>query len=508
MTKAFSSSRPSFEGRAWTRHWVAGASLLVLGLAGGSAHAACAYPVDGGCAAAPAAASFIRPNFYSYATSAAAAGSGQKWAKGAHPWNWNAAGVDYPVGYQTGRPLQDVFTAPSAGNGSWGVLPAACSFVRAGTQVGVPYAQIYCGRSSTGDLYIEGLNFQSSYLGGDCVVLHFSNAITGGNTIHIHNNNFHNGRNCNIVTNNFMVKVDGGTDNVQFTNNQVDGNYPAYSNVLNNAAMVFMNNSGNVTFQYNAFINAPQRPVATSTPGEVRFQYNYFETIAQYAGFEHGEIDENVHTGAQNGNFYSYNTILLPNWQQETVNAPVYCSGGFTVAASYSYNCIVDHNIFVTNQHGGGPTAGTASLQIAYMQYINVSFTNNYIDQTGAFLCTSNPSGTAQEVVGSMANGVMTITSLAPNSLIIHGVDSANQTMSLTFTPVGASRPVVVPILGSLAGANGGPGKYSVASQMAASFTTAAMSASPVWGAFAWNGNFNLVDGAAIPFTTWTARCP
>lgn len=127
---------------------------------------ACPYPVDGGCAAAPA--GLFQMSQSSFGTFARQ--SSQTWIGGDHSWNWNQCGVDYGCGaYTADASLQNPFTNP----------PSGCS-----------QFQTYILRCNSG-ADIEGYRFNDKNI-----------SAPGSQPVTLINNHFTIGYNtCNVSTN-------------------------------------------------------------------------------------------------------------------------------------------------------------------------------------------------------------------------------------------------------------------------------------------------------------------
>ena len=119
----------------------------------------------------------VAPHFGVASFFAAAAQSGESWASGNHPWNWNSPGIDYGVGPAAGTQMADPATAR---------LPTGCVYQPTGSLRQGP--QVYC------DLGAVNPTFNSYDFGlHGCVVLMATHRVLG--TLTISNSNFHNGPN-------------------------------------------------------------------------------------------------------------------------------------------------------------------------------------------------------------------------------------------------------------------------------------------------------------------------
>ena len=434
-----------------------------------------------GCVSAPANGSYIRSTpFGPYARQ-----SGQKWVND-HPWPWNAAGIDYPVGYSRNVTLQDPATA---------VLPVGCAYQTTGSPGGGP--RIYCDRmpdhSGVISPTIQNIDFS---LHG-CTVLEFSTRVTG--TITVANNNFKNGPSCAVAAG-YLIKTNQGGANLVIEYNQIDGDaqhYPAplVSTIEDNST------TGSLTLLYNAIINSSQRPLSTSTSGNVTDKYNYIDSWNLYSQvLEHGEVilqQPAAYTNIQ-AVVHAYNTTLIPAAEIANSTTATYALSGTPGGFTYYGTSTVDHNIAVTNLAGGVKGAYTTSSALAYINWglfgvVNV--TNNYIDPTGAITCSQNIGG-AQKVVGSVSGNTLTVASVGAGAVYAGAVFQTRNSLpsNTVLMPYGTIDPKTSqPTTG-----RGGPGTYILSgAPQTISFTAGGTETSPVGHVNA-GGNYSLVTGAPV----------
>jgi hypothetical protein len=293
---------------------------------------------------------------------------------------WNVAGVDYPVGIQTGTILKD----PAVNS------PKGCTFGETASPAGGP--QLRCAGE---DPVVEGYEFGEVGAHG-CTALLMTNAITG--TEVIKNNHFSNCSNTDNST--YLVETQNGSRaNVVFSNNVVNGNWKPGS-PLKSAQLVFYT-TGALTQEYNAVLDMPIRPQGSGCTvcdhiGDLKTRYNLFVSFANVRGGSHGEIQEQTFSRAQqttqDNTVYSYNTIMQPKTALDgQTSALIYATGGGAPMNPTYNNLVVDHNTEITNRNiNGKVTTAVAGVSIANGTYNSIKFIENYIDKTGAyynFLC-------------------------------------------------------------------------------------------------------------------------
>ena len=492
---ADSSAKRARHGRPWAAMVVAaGASFATLspstsdaasGASAGTPPTAAQCPrgqqVADGCAAAPVSGSFLIVGSFG----AHARQSGQAWVND-HPWPWNAAGIDYPVGYSKSVTLQDPATA---------VLPVGCVYQTTGSPGGGP--RVYCDRmpnlSGVNSPTIQNIDFS---LHG-CTVLEFSIRVTG--TITVANNNFKNGPSC-AVRGGYLIKTNPGATNLVLEYNQIDGDAQHYPAPLVSTIEV-NSNTGFITLLYNAIINSSQRPLSTPTSGNIINEYNYYDGWNLYGLLlEHGEIilQQPPLNSTVVSVVHAFNTTVIPATEIINSTTATFAISGTPGANTYYGTSTVDHNVVVTNLTAGIKGAHTTSAALAYInwgRYGTVNITNNYIDATGSIFCALNTGG-AQKVAGSIAGNTLTVTSMAVGTIFAGAIFQTRPTLPSTavIQPLGALDPLTrQPSTGT-----GGPGTYIISgAPQALSFTNGGTQTSPVAHLNA-GGNVSLVTGAPI----------
>jgi hypothetical protein len=421
-----------------------------------------------GCASAPKAGSFQRPDFSTYARQ-----SGQTWRQ-PHPQPWNLAGVDYPVGYSTATRLEDPATA---------VLPAGCKYQASGSLQGG--ARVYCDKAVSPT--IESIDFSLH----DCTVLQFSGRVAG--VITVRNNKFRNGSNC-AVAKGFLVKVDGGSADFDFEYNDVDGGYPTYKAFL--ASTIFTGMLGRQTYRYNAILNSPQRPVTTVATGDLLVQYNYVDGWVMVPGVEHGEFLEVVARPGSviENSTYAFNTMLIPSTQPPRGSTTTFYLASTPGGGVRFTNAVVDRNTVVSNLSSGVLTVASTLTELGWSRFTNVAITDNYVDPTGAYACIMNLGG-AVRVAGSVSGRTLTVTSIGAGALYPGATFSGPGLTPRAIEDFGAIDPNThAPSTGT-----GGPGTYVLkGGGQSASGTAWRTLDSPISGSLSIKGNLDLRDGSAV----------
>ena len=424
----------------------------------------CLFPatqsVDG-CLGAPLSNTYAPQyaNFFTSTTTHGALQSGQSYSgfgsASSHPPQWNVAGVDYPVGINSGVTLLD----PAVSQ------PTGCSWVSSRNELSC---------NAAGSLTINGYDFSTH--GG--VFLAVGSAVTGLVTI----------TNCNFVLGStnfsayFLISVTGGNGLI-FENNFVNGNGSTVATTY--TTMLYYSGNGNITLMYNYFLNTPSRFIENDPTGtnKVTFEYNYCEGITFVSGDAHGEVFlsvqlDNIYTmtGSISGTTLTVNTItgtLLPGMQlggagvtDNTIVQPYGTSGtngtggtgtyavsisqnvsleslqaastlGYASNVTINYNAFLqpstalsngttaafapfegilgtntvasfqlENNVIVFNKSGGNggtnsagtailvlPSSGGSGVSLYSMTYSSVLLENNYVDPTGADQCYNVSSG-------------------------------------------------------------------------------------------------------------------
>lgn len=124
--------------------------------------------------------------FYEYATLlSGGVGSGQSWS-GPHPWLWNSAGVDFPIGPSAAQALVD----PSVTS-----IPNCTYHATGSTFAGHP--ELDCVNTG-GDLTIANVEFGASATWGttQCVILVVAQNQKSGSTVTLSGDDFQNGPGC------------------------------------------------------------------------------------------------------------------------------------------------------------------------------------------------------------------------------------------------------------------------------------------------------------------------
>lgn len=301
--------------------------------------ATCVYTGVGsadGCSGANQNANFLAAtaygeSFYAYVTQ-----NGQTWT-GSHPWNWNAPGVDYPVGYDTTLNLKD----PASGG-----FQTGCSYqVHTGSS--------YWVRCSSGanNVDIEGYDFSRG--GAHCVSIYLDTGVTG--TVTIKNNKFGYGAGECDLANNSLIRADAGSS-VSITNNDINEGAINTSNAIID---VILNSgvTGPVTVEYNRFNQSGNRAMqANPSGGSVTFNYNYVYGMncGNNTG-NHGEVTISP-TASGSVSLNDYNTIVFDSVCSNNNTTTFYVA---SVVAFTNYEIL--GNVIVTNDTGwvvGGPGNG------------------------------------------------------------------------------------------------------------------------------------------------------
>jgi len=447
-----------------------------------------------GCTTAPANGSFIvAPSFAAYARQ-----SHQSWVNN-HPWAWNAAGVDYPVGYSRNVVLQDPATA---------TLPPGCAYLPTGGFAGGP--KVYCDRlaNRTGVVSPTIQNMDFSLHG--CTVLEFTSNVSG--TITVANNNFKNGPNC-AVNNGYLIKTNQGSANLLLEYNQIDGDAAHYPAPLA-STIIAASTTGSVTLMYNAIVNSPQRPMSTSTTGNVLLKSNYVEgwtlipTLLEHGGVLEQTTPAGAHVASVT---YAYNTTLVPASAPVGTTTAAFTLSGRPGGHVYFGSSTVDHNVVVTNLSGGVKGAATTSGALAYINwgtYGTVTITNNYVDPTGSMTCIQSIGG-GYFVTGSISGNTLTVSSVGTGALYAGAIFRTLATGMATavIRPYGT----IDPATGQPTTGRGGPGTYVLSgSPQHVSFTVGNTQTSPIASRNV-GGNYSLVTGAPIIGTGGTGNggtCP
>ena len=177
------------------------------------------------------------------------------------------------------------------------------------------------------------------------------------------------------------------------TNTQCNG-YPCLATAYNESQTT---SSGYRVFAYNAVVNMSKRPMysnhfGNATPAYRYITANYFSGIVISPYGDHGEILEEESTGVSGSatvalQTYNYNVLLTPNYTGGSTSI-LYLSDGFhwtfpTTPSLVWTSMLIDHNLIIGNQFSTGGTINSALIRGDGNEAPNVTFTNNYLDQTG-----------------------------------------------------------------------------------------------------------------------------
>jgi hypothetical protein len=186
-------------------------------------------PANGAFSVAPLVATQGLSNFYQYATNNTSGfGSGQTWSGGAHPWSFNAPGVDYKIGYDTTVALKDPTNSSN--------LPTGCTYSATGRAASNLYwPTVTCG--AVANLTVSGLDF-SNQSGHDCVTLNLLANVTG--TVTIKNNHFSSCTNMSGMEVNASVDTTNGVLTVTAVRHQTATD-PAFTSGIADGMTVFFN---------------------------------------------------------------------------------------------------------------------------------------------------------------------------------------------------------------------------------------------------------------------------
>ena len=341
----------------------------------------CAYPVDGGCAAA--AAGLIRQSsFGTYARQ-----NGQSWAGGNHPWNWNSCGVDYGCGaYGPFHRADQINT----------YVPA-CTYAPLGNSGGNG-PLITCAGGA--NLTIQDIDFSDtgSGPGTNCVPLILNNPQTG--TLTLKDVRFKNGPNC--TGNNtgpgvgpMLVRaLDGGSSaNLDLENITVDGDM--YNQASSPGGCLYFSIYGSVTIRYSAFLRCDGRPITIASGSTASTflltNYNYIEDM-NYTTFNgwHGEFVLETSTGPNMASFTSsYDTALNGHNVATGSNGTTAFINPTPGVFSTKFATVqIDHLVAVTNYNPAAPGGQTVTTsQAAWFGgfYGTITISNNYVDHTGTY---------------------------------------------------------------------------------------------------------------------------
>jgi hypothetical protein len=330
-----------------------------------------------------------------------AATSGQTWAS-AHPWLWNSAGVDYPVGYDTTLTLKD----PATG------VPTGCTWYASGTNIGYTGPQIYCSGSSS--VTLNG--YDLTLYGG----VHVRTCLTGGAQFTATNNHIQVGTSSDQNTGVIVACVSQtGTTTVWW--NEFDGNNRGGHTTVTNA--VSCNTYCDI--EYNYAHDWPHQVFnAAGQSSTVTVKYNYIEGFSLYncggGACLHGSVMENQNStastdyGTQDEEF---NTVVYPTGYMSLQNTTAFSFlGGNTynqsITAGTLKNNVVVTNCAVsyTNAQSCPTSGGYVTVNIALTEPFRLakisSWTvqNNFVDPHGAQACIQTL-GSATGIVGTINNG-------------------------------------------------------------------------------------------------------
>ncbi len=316
---------------------------------------------------------FSAESFYDFASQ-----SGQHWAKGSHPWNWNAPGVDYGVGPALLAGRADPATT---------ALPEGCVYKPRSSPMGGP--EIHCGAAAR-DPDFDGLDLGSNSCTPIVVDAHFAGQVT------ISNSRLRNGANCGGKAG-AMIRVAGGTvAGVALINDFVDEDYPRSQAPLLAAGASGLTTAPFVMI-YTVVLNGAPTPLAGNYVGPQDIENSVFigsaiaSTDARGARGELCELGCPAHPVVYPTVTYRNNVVVVPVSTHVVVSQPPPLK---LDVARTDTTFTKDHNIFVINYARGAEqpeTTAAAMVRLSYSSaYGSAIVTNNYVDSTGAYSCVQD----------------------------------------------------------------------------------------------------------------------
>jgi len=291
---------------------------------------------------------------------------------GTHIPPWYVAGVNYPVGY-----------AGALSDPSGGSLPACASY--ASNVVTINFAPCTID------------HFDFSLHNG--IILTVSTGITNGATITITNNNFTIGSSSDIPGGAVVVFSAGITANAIIEFNHFDGTY-TYTDGCSGGCpseLLLFSAVGNLTLEYNAFINTNQHDFQYNNVGTLTAKYNYISGIGHAPS--HGDFVASNYggSGMQVANM-DYNTGYQDNSATHSNAGGAFCYVSNVNASSAVWTGECNNNTFVA-QSGGTNTWSYHVRVDPGSIYLSTLIENNWFDVSGALGGIEN---------GAAANGPFT----------------------------------------------------------------------------------------------------
>lgn len=258
---------------------------------------------------------------------------------------WNLCGVDYTCGAPSLSALKDP-TLASNWTGS------GCVYTASGGPVG---AFVRC--SSHANIVISGFDFSCTIVSCNspaCIPIQLQGTVTG--TTIVSDNYWKNGANCSPSANGYFIDQEsGGSASLIVESNTFDGNETNFPNPM--IGLVTVNTTtGSFTSEYNAYLNAPARPLGYVGTGGFLSQYDYFDGYVFLPVHGHGEI---AVVSANGGNLatvtYRYDTVLQPTTACACSTTTIFTSDAASPSDTWAL-VTADHNLEVVNITGGAAT--------------------------------------------------------------------------------------------------------------------------------------------------------
>lgn len=369
------------------------ASILCLflgawthGVAGAAAPATCPFATDNGCAAANQNSTYLLGSNLTNVVSNVILG-GQPTTLNTHPMTTNLPGIDYPVGYFTPKAS---LIDPSVSQ------PAHCTYSATGNGAGHP--RLDC--SFAGTIDVEGYDFSKGPNG--CINLRIESNVTHL----ILKNNFHqmnSGCDYQADVEALVYIVSNTCADLDMEWNTYDGNFAAF--VPTNAMFgLFGDNrngcSSDTVRKYNVFLDAPDRPISGAIWGTELVAFNVWRGFCLNCTttLTHGEIEQ---LSPNPGGTLSSDVTYQGNVTVTTLagNYPSAAFGNATSIAifsvppgnNYTFNTLtIKDNLLISNLQGNGITTSSTLVANWYNSFTVVTYTNNWLDPSGAFTCYTN----------------------------------------------------------------------------------------------------------------------